>query len=409
MDTEGDAMDIDLDLTLTDEMLAIRESCHRFAEEVMRPLAAKLDRMDPEAVIAKDSPLWEGLEKYKALGLVGMPECYGDDLSPAQRTLMHSIVCEELAWGDVGLFITYALYNMAPGIAKAYGRPDLVEFFRQRNEICCLALTEPNHGSDMVAFPDASFRDPKGRSDLRARRDGDDFILNGQKAAWVSTGTIAGSGIVFATYENSKQGRADGAVFLMPFDLPGVSRGKPLDKLGQRTLNQGEIFFDNVRVPRQFFLMDGPDVYPHVLGATLRDANIAMGQQFIGVARAAYEHALAYAKERVQGGVPIIQHQAVKLRLFNMFSKLTAARSHVRRIAMANAAKEGGVPFPYAATAKIVSTQTCLDIAHEAITLFGGYGLCREYPVEKLFRDARASLIEDGENTMLALMSVSHF
>ncbi len=399
--------DFDLDAGITAEMRAVRDTCRRFAQEVLVPVAAKLDRMDPEAVIARDSPLWPALEQYKKLGLVGMPECYGPDFSPAERALLHCIVLEEMCAGDVGMFITFALYNMAPTIAASFGREDLVEFFGQRNEINCLAVTEPNHGSDSVAFTEPVFYDKNQRPDCRVRRDGDDFIINGQKSAWVSTGTIAGSATLFATYEDSQQGYADGAVFLMPLDLPGVSRGKPLDKIGQRSLNQGEIFFDNVVVSRQFLLMEGPDVYPAVWEFYLKGANIAMGQQFIGVARAAYDHALAYAKERVQGGVAIIEHQNVKNRLFQMFMKLESARSHVRRVAIAEASIEGGVPFQYAASAKVLATQTAFEIASDAVQLFGGNGLTREYPVEKIFRDARASTIEDGENSLLGLMAAA--
>jgi len=400
---------IDLDVGITEEMLALRETCHRFAAEVLRPIGARLDRMTPEEVIAKDSPLWEGLEKFKQLGLVGMPDCYGPDLTPEARALMHAMVIEELCWGDVGLSITYALYNLGPIVARQMGRDDLAEFFARRDEFFCLALTEPNHGTDTVAFNEASFRDPQGRADLRVRRDGDDYILNGQKAAWVSCGTLAGCGMIFATCEDSKIGRAGGAVFLLPLDLPGISRGKPLDKLGQRTLNQGEIFFDNVRVPQQFFLADDPEMYAMMLSGFLAHANTAMGLQFVGVARAAFDHALAYAKERVQGGVPIIQHQSVKTRLFNMFMKLESTRSHVRQVAIANYQRMGMIPFQYAAASKILATQTAFELASEAIQMFGGNGLCREYPVEKIFRDARAWLIEDGENNMLAIIAANNF
>jgi acyl-CoA dehydrogenase len=401
---------IDLDLGISEEMLKLRDTCHRFAVEVMRPIGAQLDRMTPEEVIAQGSPLWQGLEKFKQLGLVGMPDCYGPDLTPEARALMHAMVIEELCWGDVGLSITYALWNLGPNVARQMGREDLAEFFDARNEFFCLALTEPNHGTDMVAYNEPAFRDPAGRSDLRARRDEatGDFILNGQKAAWVSCGTLAGCAMIFATYEHSKQGRADGAVFLMPLDLPGISRGKPLDKIGQRTLNQGEIFLDNVRVPAQFFLADDPEFYTMMLSGFLAHANTAMGLQFIGVARAAFDHALAYAKERVQGGKPIIQHQSVKTRLFNMFMKLEAARSHVRQVAQQHYVRMG-IPFQYAASAKVLATQTAFEISSEAIQMFGGYGLCREYPVEKIFRDARAALIEDGENNMLGIAAANNF
>jgi len=400
-------MDFDLELGLTDEMRAIRDTCRRFATEVMRPVGITLDRMSAEAVIAKDSPLWGVVEGYKALGFGGGMSVDDPSLAPTERALLHCVVSEELAAGDVGLYITCGLLNIAPEIARASGRQDLVEFFGARDEICCLALTEPNHGSDIVAFTEPSYRDPRVKPALKCRKAGDRYVLNGQKAAWVSCGTLSGSGIVFATFENSPVGLADGAVFLMPFDLPGISKGKPLEKMGQRSLNQGEIFWDNVEVPAQFLLAEGPEIYPLVWEMNLKGANISMGEQFVGVARAAYELALDYAKQWVQGGGPIIQHQNVKNRIFGMFQKVEAARALVRRVAMADAALPGGVPFQYAASTKVFATQTAFEVAHDAIQVLGGNGLTREYPAEKLFRDARASLIEDGENSMLGLMAAS--
>ena len=400
-------MDFDLDPGLTDDMRAIRDTCRRFATEVMRPAGIALDRMSAEAVIARGSPLWDVLEGFKALGFAGGASVDDPSLTPEQKALLHCIVLEELSAGDVGLFITCGLLNIAPQIARSFGREDLHEFFSKRDEVSCLALTEPGHGSDIVAFTEPSYRDARIKPVLKCRRNGDDYVLNGQKAAWVSGGTLAGSGIVFATFENSPVGLADGVVFLMPFDLPGVSKGKPLEKIGQRALNQGEIFFDNVEVPAQFMLAQGPEAYPFVWEMNLKGANIAMGQQFVGVARAAYELALDYARQWVQGGVPIIQHQNVKSRLFGMFQKLEAARALVRRVAIADATLPGGVPFQHAAATKALATQTAFEIAHDAIQTLGGNGLTHEYLAEKLFRDARASLIEDGENSMLGLMAAS--
>lgn len=399
----------DLDLDVTEEMRAVRDSCRRFARDVMRPVGARLDRMSAEEVIAAGSPLWEVLKQYKALGLGGAASIEGSELSVAQQTLLHSMIVEELACGDPGIFITCGLNNISPVIAQGFGRADLVEFFSKRDEISCLAVTEPAHGSDNIAFTEPSYRDARIKPALKIRRQGDNYILNGQKAAWVSCGSIAGSGIIFGVFEDSSAGLSDGAVLLMPFDLPGISRGKPLEKLGQRSLNQGEIFFDNVVVPKRFMIAEGPQAYPLVWENFLRDANIHMGPQFNGVARAAYECALDYAKQWVQGGHPIIEHQAIKVRLFNMFQKVEVARSHARRVSIANAVTPGGVPFQYAATVKVFCTQAAFEVASEAIQIFGGNGLSREYPIEKIFRDARASLIEDGENGMLGLMAAARF
>lgn len=399
--------DFDLDIDLNDEMLAIRDRCRQFAREVLRPVGTKLDRMSAEEAIARSSPLWDVLRQYKGLGFGGGARLTEAELTPAQTALLHGLILEELSWGDVGLFITCGMYNIIPVVARSFGRPDLEEFFANRDEIGCLAVTEPAHGSDHLAFTEPVYREARIRPSLRARRKGEDYVLNGQKAAWVSCGTIAGSGVVLAVFEDSRAGLSDGVVLLMPLDLPGITRGKPLEKLGQRSLNQGEIFFDEVVVPRRFMIAEGPEAYPLVWESYLKHANTHMGQQFVGVARAAYDYALDYAKQRVQGGCPIIEHQAVKMRLFNMFQKIEVARSHALRVAVAAAVKPGGVPFQHAASSKVFCTQMAFEVASEAIQVLGGNGLTREYPVEKIFRDARASLIEDGENGMLGLIAAA--
>ncbi len=395
----------DIDAGLTDEMKEVRDNVHRFSADVLRPASIELDSMhDPAETIADGSVYWDVVKKYEQLG-IGDPSHYGDDLTPTERALLHSVVLEELAWGDVGLCISLELRDTIAPWAQGFGKTAAYEYFAERKDIGCLALTEPDHGSDHVAFTEEIFSDPSVRPGCRARREGDEWVINGQKAAWVSNGPGTTAAALFCTLEDSKDGIKGGVAFLVPMELPGVSRGKPLDKIGQRTLPQGELFFEDVRVPDDFMLIEGPDAYPMVWEMVLTLANNAMGQQFVGVARAAYDYALAYAKERVQGGVPIIQHQSVKARLFSMFNKVEAARSLARRVAIAHA--NGGVPFQYAAASKIFCTQTAFEVASDAVQIYGGNGLCREYPIEKIFRDARASLIEDGENEVLGLMAAA--
>jgi len=193
-------------------------------------------------------------------------------------------------------------------------------------------------------------------------------------------------------------------VVLVPLDLPGVSRGKPLDKLGQRALNQGEIFFDGVRVPLDHLVVP-PDLYPMSVELVLSVANAGMGTIFVGVARAAFEHATAYAHTRVQGGVPIFDHQSVRSRLFKMFMKVEAARALARRVVVSNALDPPLIQFSIAS--KVFSTTTAFEVASEAVQIFGGNGLSRDFPVEKLLRDARASMIEDGCNELLGLVGAS--
>jgi alkylation response protein AidB-like acyl-CoA dehydrogenase len=134
-------------------------------------------------------------------------------------------------------------------------------------------------------------------------------------------------------------------------------------------------------------------------------ANSGMGQLFVGVARAAYDYAVDYAKERVQGGVPIFEHQSVRGRLFKMFMKVEAARALVRRVALYTAANAPIVQYSIAS--KVFCTNTAFEVASEAVQIFGGNGLSREYPIEKVLRDARASMIEDGCNEVLGLLGGS--
>ena len=198
-------------------------------------------------------------------------------------------------------------------------------------------------------------------------------------------------------------------MFLVYLTAPGVSRGRPLEKLGQRALPQGEVFFSDVRVPLHHLVVPA-EMYPMMLEMTLCNANGFMGSTFVGCARAAYELALAYAKERVQGGVPIFEHQSVKAKLFEMFRKIEAARSLNRRVVLYNTVHSplsGDMSLmpavQFAIASKVTSTQTAFEVATEALQVFGGNGLTYEYPIEKILRDARASLIEDGTNEILAL------
>jgi alkylation response protein AidB-like acyl-CoA dehydrogenase len=232
-----------------------------------------------------------------------------------------------------------------------------------------------------------------------ARRDGDEWVISGQKSAWVSNGTIATHTLAFVCVEPQK-GMAGTGVAVIPLDLPGVSRGKPLNKLGQRALNQGEIFFDNVRIPSYYMLTD-PSRPGGPTDAILAAANAGMSATFCGVARAAFQEAFAYAHQRVQGGAPIATHQLVQRKLFEMFTRVESARALSR---VANKRLLTGQPtMHYSVAAKIYCTQAALDNANDAIQVFGGMGLAKGVVVEMLYRDARASLIEDGANDVLAL------
>jgi alkylation response protein AidB-like acyl-CoA dehydrogenase len=395
----------EIDVGLSAEECDVRDAAHKFADEVLRPAGARLDRLDdPRDVTAAGSPLWRVFERYRELGLDQAET--SAELSPLQRARIHALVNEELGWGDSGLAISLGVSGFHRFFARLSGRPALIERFAGpgNRDIGCWAVTEPDHGSDALAVTEPHFHDGQLRPNCIARRDGDAWVVSGQKSAWVSNGSIATVAALFCTVDPS-EGFQGGGVCLVPLDLPGVSRGRPIDKLGQRALNQGEIFFDDVRVPAELMVV-GKELYAGAVEAVLTMANAAMGTIFVGVARAALEHALAYARERVQGGRPIFEHQSVKARLFRMFTRLEAARSLARRVMLHNSTVAPAL-LHYSIASKVFCTQAAFEVASEALQIFGGNGLVREYPVEKLLRDARASMIEDGCNEVLGIVGAS--
>jgi alkylation response protein AidB-like acyl-CoA dehydrogenase len=385
---------------LSETARMVQESVHRFAEEVMRPVGIKLDRMTPEEAIAPGSPYWDVRRQYNELG-------FGVDmllsLEPAERAKTMSILFEELGWGDAGLAISFGA-GLLPALMSVVLGNAFCRELAPDEKLGCWAITEPDHGSDMldanrmIFHPQGTYGRPNCVATLR----GDDVIINGQKSAWVSNGVIADVCVLYCAADTGEgPDTRRGVVAIVPMDAKGVTRGKPLDKMGQRALNQGEIFFDNVRLSRSH-LLAGPDQYLDAVYAIHTFANAIMGTVFTGCARSAYELALDYAHERRAGGVPIIRHQSVAWRLFHMFRKVEAARALTHRVVHYNFASPQ--PSLHAAmTAKVTATQTSFEVASDALQIFCGNGLTREYPIEKIMRDARASLIEDGCNEILAI------
>ena len=394
---------IDFEVNMSHEEREIHDTVHRFAEEVLRPTGQALDKIhDPQDVIDKGSLLWATFGKYDELGIDGL-NFEDPDIDPVQQARIQAIILEELAWGDAGLALSLACRGMMGMYANLSGQADLITRFATpgNQEVGCWAITEPDHGSDTLAMNQSSFKDPGIKANCIAKRAGDDYIIQGQKSSWVSNGPIATVAALFCTIEGDK-GFEGGGVAVVPLDLPGVSKGKPLDKIGQRALPQGEIFFDEVRIPSGYMLSD-QDTYKETLNMQLTLANSFMGVSFTGVARSAFDLANQYASERIQGGKPIREHQSVKLRLFDMFRKVESASSFARKIHIYNAAS-GTPKLHYSIASKTYCTKVAFEVASEAIQIFGGNGLTREYPVEKIMRDARASMIEDGCNEVLSIV-----
>lgn len=382
-----------------------QDSLHKFSADYLRPIGQKLDRMTPEEVIAPGSPYWEARSKYLELGisLDSLAE-----LSAAEQAKMFCILFEELGWGDSGLAISFGA-GILPAYLSSMFKNDYLRSLTPDDLLGCWAITEPDHGSDMldpnrlIFHPEGTY----GRPNCVATIRGDEITVNGQKAAWVSNGTIAKVCILYCAADTGQgPSTQHGVTLIFPMDLKGISRGKPLDKIGQRALNQGEVFFDNVKLSKAHILA-GPENYQDAVLAIHSLANGLMGATFTGVARAAYELALDYAHERKAGGVPIIRHQSVASRLFHMFRKIEAARALTHRVVHYNLTAPSFC-LQAAMTSKVTGTQTAYEVASDALQIYGGNGLTREYPMEKLLRDARASLIEDGCNEILAIKGGYH-
>jgi len=404
-------MYLDLNTDLTKEQIMIKEETHKFAKEVLRPASIELDKIcDPEEMI-KSPILWDTLKQAYELGYhtVLIPDTWGGlGVGPLEA----HIIFEELAWGSVDFTVSLAVTCFPAFFASLLPNDRLIEEIiipfcedKKASFIGCWAITEPDHGSDQACPFTPVFHDPNISGSCRAVLDGDEWVISGQKSAWVSNGTIATHALVYLTVDPS-QGMAGGGICIVPLDLPGVKKGAPLNKLGQRALNQGEIFFDNVRIPKEYMLV-GPDSYETLLDMTLATANAAMGAFFTGVARAAYEEALNYAKQRVQGGKVLFEHQLIKHKLFNMFMKVEAARQLSRSVMIYNYTNTPP-KIEYSIASKVFCTNAAFEVASDAVQIYGGYGVSKEYVVEKIFRDARAALIEDGTNEVLMVTGAHH-
>jgi len=385
---------------LTDIEEEFQHTMRKFAMKVMRPIGQELDRLSGDEIISPNSRFWEFRKKYLELG-IDLESLF--EMSPEVRSRLFCIIFEELGYGDGGLAISAGAGILPQYISALFGNKFLMERFPQE-DLGCWAITEPDHGSDSLD-PNGMIRHPNGEygnPNVVAKFYNDRVVVNGQKAAWVSNGTIADVCILYCAADSGDgPDPANGCVLVFPMGLPGVNRGKPLEKLGQRGDPQGEVFFNDVEIPLEYVLA-GPEDFQRAVYCIHAEANVLMGATWTGVARSAYDLAHDYVHERKQGGVPIARHQLVAWRLFHMFRQVEASCALTRRAAYYNQAAK--VPaLQVAMAAKVQATQTSFDVSSEAVQMFGGNGLTHEYPIEKIMRDARASLIEDGCNYVLAV------
>jgi len=388
---------------ITELEVSVQETVHRFARDVLRPVGTELDRMSPEDAIAPGSPYYDVLAKAAELG---MDPSFFEGLEPEVAVRLESIVGEELGWGDPGLAVSIGVAGFPMMMAQAAGNQELIDLCT--GKIGCWMLTQPDRGSDVGTmyadeWPAGA---PGNKGNLTAVVSGDEIVINGQCAAWVSNGAVAQVALLYiaADYGNGylrDDQIPNGLAAIVPLDLPGVSRGAPLDKTGQRPLPQGEVYFDKVRIPRRFAIAEQDGYYGNLSSAWSHGGTL-MCQVFTGVARSAFELALAYAHERKQGGVKLIEHQLTRYRLAEMGRRVEMARAMARR-SLAYARTSPQTHAYVTAQGKVNVTEQAMKVVRESFQMFGGNATSREYPIDKIFRDTCSALIEDGENYVLSL------
>jgi acyl-CoA dehydrogenase len=389
---------------LSEEEQAIQHSVHQFAKDVLRPLGRELDAMTAEQVVAPGSPYYSLFSEAAKLGL---DSDLLKEMPPEMAVRVESIIGEEMGWGDAGLAVSLTVTQFPLEMAKVIGNQELIDL--SSNRIGCWMITHPDKGSDITGLRmerELPFGTQGNKGNMLAKVGKDEIVINGQCSAWVSNGAVAQVALAYlgADYGDGyfgADGVPHGVACIIPLDLPGVSKGKPLEKIGQRALPQGEIYFDNVRIPKRFAVALKDEYYGNMASAW-SFAGTHMGQMFTGVARAAFEMALAYCHERKQGNQLLINHQLTRYRIGEMMRRVEMCRSVARRsLAYARLSPQG---HPWAtASAKVTVTEEAEKVVMEAFRLFGGNGTTLEYPIEKLVRDVRAALIEDGENTILTM------
>jgi alkylation response protein AidB-like acyl-CoA dehydrogenase len=370
---------------LTDEQREIREVCRDFAAREIRPIAPAVDEADTEMP-------WEVWYKAAGLGLTSfmLPSEYGG--GGLIDCLTGCIVQEELCYGcsGIGNLITSGGFFAEPILvlgSEEQKRRWIEPIVGERPALGALATTEPASGSDA-----ASIQTVAESNDGR-------YILRGQKT-WISNGGLAEFYVVFATVAPGTGSRGVTA-FVVERDDKGVTFGPPMKKMGQRAIVNAEMFLEDVELPEDRRLGEEGDGFSGLM-QTFDRSRITLGAAATGLARAALEYAVEYAKTRQQFGKPIGEHQAVAFRLADMATRVDAARLLVWRAARSLDA--GQEVAKEAAMAKLFASETAMWCTWAAVQTLGGWGYSREYPVEKWMRDAKLEEIEEGTSDIQRLI-----
>jgi alkylation response protein AidB-like acyl-CoA dehydrogenase len=388
-------------LSLSEEQRELRDWVHGFARDIVRPAAAEWDERE-------ETP-WPLIQEAAKVGLYGfefLANTYNDGTG-----LSHCIANEELFWGDAGIAMSIMGTGLAVAAIYGAGTPDqLMEWVPQcfgdatEPKVAAFCSTEPEAGSDVAAMK------------TRARYDEstDTWVLNGQKA-YATNGGIANVHVVTASVDPELGSRGQ-AAFVIPPGTPGLVGSKKLKKLGLRASHTADVFLDDVRLPGTCLLggreallarLDKARTGQRTTGqASMRTFELSrpsVGAQALGIARAAYEYALDYAKDRIQFGRPIIDNQAVAFALADMRMEIDAARLLVWR-----AAWMGRNNQPFGAgegsMSKLKAGEVAVAVTEKAVQILGGAGYLREHPVERWFRDAKIYTIFEGTSEIQRLV-----
>ena len=369
-------------MPLSEQHEQIRAAVRRFVAENVTPHAAKWDR-------EKRFPR-EALDGLAALGLYGVavPEAWGG--AGLDYTAL-ALACEEISAGDAATGTIVSVNNLVAGILAGYGndlqKNNFLKPLAQGKTLAAFALTEPEVGSDASAIS------------TRALREGGEYVLKGVKQ-FITSGKNATVAIVFAVTDKAA-GKKGISAFIVPTSTPGYTVARIEDKTGQRASDTAQIVFQDCRIPAQN-LLAGEGVGYRIALANLESGRINVAAQSTGVARAALEAAIAYARERKSMGKHLIEHQAVNFRLADMATGIEAARQlylHAARL------RDAGVPcIKEASMAKLFASEMAEKVCSDAMQIHGGYGYVADFPVERLWRDVRVTQIYEGASDIQRLV-----
>ena len=371
-----------IDFTLTDEQKDLRELAHNFAEKEIRPVAWDYDRDStwPQEIIEK---AWE-------VGLMNthIPTEYG---GPGLDFLSGCIIEEEMGWGCSGVGTSLMCNGLATAPIVVGGSEETKKKYlgmlTEEPKLASFCLTEPDAGSDVYGMR------------TTAVKMGDEYVINGSKC-FITNGGYADYYTVYAKTDKDA-GHKGISAFVVDRELDGVSVDKKEDKLGQRASNTATISFNDVRIPKENML--GEENHGFKLAMmTLDRTRPGVAAMAVGIARAAFEFATEYSKERVQFGVPIAMHQAIQFMIADMATKIEAARLLVWQSGVL--LDQGKRNTLASSHAKRFSADTAMEVTTDAVQVYGGYGFIKEYPVEKLMRDAKIMQLYEGTSQIQRLV-----